>query len=90
MPIRKSKFGNLTIIELDPGKNVNCDLCNKDYTNDSETKGGFLFSGKAICPECEPRIMVEIKKYHEERFIRAKAMPDESFRDFVYRIRETV
>ena len=85
--ITERKVGNLTIVNIDPGDTVLCDLCNKDFTEDDST-GGFLFSGKAVCPDCAPEFMKSIKRYHEERFIKAQARPDETFRDFVYRVRK--
>jgi hypothetical protein len=75
-----------TVICIDPGETVLCDLCNKDYTNSDEC-GGILFSGKAVCPDCVGDFMKSIVKYKEERFIKALAKPNETFRDFVYRIR---
>lgn len=77
----------MKVINIDPGNIVLCDLCNKDYTN-SDEKGGILFSGKAVCPDCVPEFMKNIKKYKEEKYIRATAKEGESFRDFVYRIRK--
>jgi len=84
--VTEKKFKGFTVVTINPGKIVLCDLCNKDYT-DSEEKGGFLFSGKAVCPDCAPRFMEDVKKYHEEKYIKAIANEGESFRDFVYRIR---
>lgn len=86
MKIIEQKKGNFTIVTIDPGEIVLCDLCNKDYTN-SDEKGGFLFESKAVCPECAPDFLKSVKMYEEEQYIRAQAGPDESFRDFVYRIR---
>lgn len=92
MKIKETKgtlFGEkCTVIMIDPGNVVVCDLCNQDYTNDNESKGGMLFCGKAVCPECFDEFMIGIKKYHEEKYIKAIAMPDETFRDFVYRVRK--
>jgi len=87
MKITESKEGSLTVITIDPEEIVLCDLCNKDYTH-SEDKGGFLFSGKAVCPECANDFLIDVKKYNEQRYIKAVANVDESFRDFVYRIRK--
>jgi hypothetical protein len=86
MKLVKSTENGVTVITVVPGDTVLCDLCNEDYTN-SDEKGGFLFSGKAVCPKCAPDFLKSVKRYGEERFIRAQAGPDESFRDFVYRIR---
>lgn len=73
-------------IEINPGDVVLCDFCNKDYTN-SEEKGGILFSGYAICPDCLSNVMKNIEKYNEQKYIKATAKEGESFRNFVYRIR---
>lgn len=86
MKLVKSTENGVTIITVIPGDTVLCDLCNEDYTN-SDEKGGFLFGSKAVCPKCAPEFLNSIKSYNEERYIRAQANPDESFRDFVYRIR---
>jgi len=81
--LRKIGF---TVITIDPGDDVNCDLCNEDYTN-SDAKGGFLFLSKAVCPKCAPEFEESAKKYNEQKYIRKRAREGESFRDFVYRIR---
>ena len=74
-------------IRIDPGPHVNCDLCNEEYM-DSDEKGGFLFVSNAVCPKCAPQFEEGIKKHGEEHYIRARPREDESFRDFVYRIRK--
>ena len=61
----------------DPGEIVLCDLCNDEYT-ESEEIGGSAIGSWAICPKCT-------KKLTEEPDLRAGA--DETFRDFVYRLR---
>lgn len=63
---------------IDIGNVVLCDICNRDYTN-SDAKGGFLFESKAICPECAPEFEAGVKKYHEEKYIRDRVRPDETF-----------
>lgn len=80
-------FKDIEVIELDPGDHVYCDSCNEDYMN-SEEKGGILFESKAICPKCQDEWIEGARKYHELLYIRAYAKDDESFRDFVYRIRK--
>jgi len=85
--ITERKVGNLTVINIDPGDTVLCDLCNKDFTEDDST-GGFLFSGKAVCPDCAPDFIKIIKIYKEEDYIANKAHEGETFRDFVYRVRK--
>jgi hypothetical protein len=76
-----------TVIKIDPGPHVNCDMCNEEYM-DSDEKGGFLFLSNAVCPKCEPEFEKKVKKYNEEKYIRARPKDGESFRDFVYRIRK--
>ena len=84
----KEIFGeDLVIYNLDAGPLVLCDLCNKNYTNDDAT-GGFLFTGHAVCPDCEQDFLENVKRNNEEHFIRAFANDGETFRDFVYRIRK--
>ena len=79
-------INGVTVINIDPGDTVLCDLCNEDYTN-SDQPGGFLFSGKAVCPKCAPGFMKSVRGCRETRFIKATAKEGESFKDFVYRIR---
>jgi len=74
------------VIHIDVGDKVFCDLCGKEYTDDN-SKGGFLFGSKAVCPDCADDFMRTIKIYREEDYIRDKAHEDETFRDFVYRMR---
>jgi len=50
--------------------------------------GGIIFSGHACCPDCLPEFLKGIKKYKEEKFVQATAKENETFRDFVYRIRK--
>lgn len=72
-------------IEFDIGNTVVCDLCDKDYTN-SDAVGGFVFESKGVCPECAPNFMQTIAKYGED-YIRARANPQETYRDFILRVR---
>jgi hypothetical protein len=72
------------VIEI--GNIVVCDYCNEDYTL-RDDNGGFLFQSSAVCPQCAPRIEASAKEYRETQFIRQRAESDESFRDFVLRIR---
>lgn len=68
------------------GEIVVCDICDRDYTNQPET-GGFIFGSYAYCPACADHGLRNIAKYREERFIKARAKPDERFCDFVLRWR---
>ena len=71
---------------FDIGNHVECDVCSKDFT-DSEAKGGFVFSSKGVCPDCSKNFLESVKEYGEERYIKAVAMPEETFRDFILRMR---
>ena len=79
----------MPMIELDITGRVRCDHCNRDYSDDRETKGGVLFQSKAYCPqpECAPRLLKDAKIYGELAFVRAVAAPEETFFDFVMRVR---
>lgn len=61
---------------------VICDSCGDDYTH-SDLEGGLLFGSSAYCPKCEPRIRASAKQYNEESYIKAVAMPGQTFRSFV-------
>ena len=58
----------------------------KDYTN-SEVSGGFLFGSYAVCPECAKRMIKTIKENNEEQYIKKRCGDNQSFRNFVYEIR---
>lgn len=73
-------------VEFDIGNLVLCDICDKDYTLD-DAVGGFIFQSKGVCPDCVPRFLASVKKYGEEKFIRAKAQEGEPFREFIIRMR---
>lgn len=77
----KNKDG-LDVITVDPGDEVYCDICNKNYTNLPD-KGGIQFESKAVCPECTPRIEQNAKRYREERFIKATCPEGKSFANWV-------
>lgn len=80
-------FSNVKLIsEEDYGTRVLCDSCGEDYSFEGQT-GGFIFESKAICPKCSDSWMKGIKKYNEERFIRAVCPPEMSFWRFVVEYR---
>ncbi len=78
--------------EANPGKKVSigsivvCDVCDKDYTNLPDS-GGFIFTSSAYCPKCEAKGMSNIRKYGEERYIRAYCPAGVSFADFIRQYR---
>jgi hypothetical protein len=68
------------------GRDVVCDLCDEDWTDRPEP-GGFLFVSKAVCPDCAPKFMADVARYKEQKHIRGTCPVDESFADFVRRMR---
>lgn len=68
------------------GRAVVCDVCSKDWTDDP-TPGGFLFGSYGYCPDCAGKGLASIKRFNEERYIKAFCEPLESFGDFVRRMR---
>jgi hypothetical protein len=68
------------------GRAVACDSCSKDWTELPDS-GGFLFGSNSYCPDCAPRALEDIKRFHEEEYIRATCPEGESFADFVRRMR---
>jgi hydrogenase maturation factor HypF (carbamoyltransferase family) len=70
------------IITIDMGDMVVCDICNKDYTNRTDS-GGVYFSGKAICPKCTPRF-IDLATKHDELHLMTAWCPKElSFAEWV-------
>ena len=80
----------MIVINIKPGEIVLCDFCGKDYTNDNTSLGGILFTGHAVCPDCLPEFEEGIRKYREEKYIQARAGENQTFKDFVLAIRETM
>ena len=64
------------------GDLVICDICNQNYTGSTES-GGFIFGSYSYCPTCAVSGLLNIKKYDEEDYIRARCPKDVSFADFV-------
>jgi hypothetical protein len=83
MALDLSKF---EVIHIDPGNNVVCDWCDKDWTDNPES-GGFLFQSKATCPDCADDMMEKITRYNEQHFIRDSCPEGVSFADWVRGIR---
>lgn len=74
--------GEVTVITIDVGNIVVCDLCNKDFT-DSDESGGFLFGGKAVGPCCSEKFLATVKECREEHHIVADCPKDRSFANWV-------
>lgn len=68
---------------VDIGDMVVCDFCNEDYTNNHVATGGLIFQSKAVCPGCSPRLLDDVERYHEQRYIRAHCQQGQTFADFV-------
>jgi len=66
------------VIEVDCGDEVICDLCNESFT-ESEEIGGCAIGTWAICPKCAGKLKEEPDQRCGE---------NETFRDFVYRLRK--
>lgn len=74
------QVGNHTFIL--PGREVICDMCSKDWTDDP-TPGGFLLLSNGVCPDCEDRVMKSVKKYNEEWSIKAYCPSDMAYADWI-------
>ena len=48
-----------------------------------DKRGGFIFTSKGYCPDCAGDGMKSIKKYGEEKYIKAICPKDMSFKDFI-------
>lgn len=56
-------------INIDMGDTVLCDVCNEDYTHSSAT-GGMLFDTRAVCPDCETKVIKDANSYDEMHLVR--------------------
>lgn len=68
------------------GRHVVCDVCSEDWTERPES-GGFLFGSYSYCPSCAIDGLRKIKGFSEEDFIIGFCPPEESFADWVRRMR---
>jgi len=88
MPLPKNLAQKWAEAERNPdtkvalGRDVVCDVCSTDYTEQPE-QGGFIFGSYAYCPKCAARAEPEIINYGEESYIRARCLDGQSFADFV-------
>jgi hypothetical protein len=71
---------------IDLGRTVLCDCCSTDLTDDPR-QGGFLFTNHAYGPCCSQTGLASIRRYNEERFIRAWCPPGMSFADWIRQVR---
>lgn len=65
---------------------VVCDVCNDDYSL-SDAVGGIAIDTYSICPRCAPKALADARRCGETDAISARAMPGETFRAFVERMR---
>lgn len=71
------------VYRIEPGGDVICDGCCKDWTNRHESGGVFGFGTKAFCPECTPQLLEDAKRFREEYAIKARCPHGKSFADWV-------
>ena len=64
------------------GRNVLCDACDTDLTDDPRS-GGFLFESKGYGPCCARKRLASIRGYGEEHFIRGWCPEDVSSADWI-------
>lgn len=71
---------------VDVGNIVVCDICDEDYT-DSKESGGFLLGSYGYCPKCSVEGLKSIKRFGEEKFIRAFCPTGMPFAEFILLMR---
>ena len=76
----------MTIERIEIGDLVLCDICNKDWTTETQT-GGMLVQSKGVCPDCSPKYRCDLIKYEEQYLIRAICPPETSFADWIRSLR---
>lgn len=72
---------------VDTGLIVLCDSCHSDFTT-SEALGGVCFESLCYCPECYHKATAAATRTHNCDALQFPFFL-ESFRDFVYRLRDT-
>jgi hypothetical protein len=78
---------SVTVVSsIDIGETVICDICNKDWTDSTES-GGLLFGSKAVCPRCAPAVQKDAIRFGETEHIRAYCPEGKSFKDWVVDLR---
>lgn len=65
-----------------------CYFCKKDYAKKGDA-GGIIFSGLAICPRCETKILTSYRKFRLDKtrpdMVQMRARRGEEFRELVRR-----
>lgn len=73
----------MTTFRIQPGQQVICDGCNRDFTDSEECGGVYGLMTKAWCPKCAPRIERQAAKCGESHLIFKRCPPGKSFADWV-------
>jgi len=71
---------------VDTGLIVLCDSCHSDYTT-SDVMGGVSFNSLCYCPACYHKAIAAATRSHDYDALQFPYFL-ESFRDFVYRLRD--
>lgn len=79
----------MTLVYESTFEEVICDVCNAGFTPEEPgpVGQGFVFVSHAVCPSCAPAYMEGIIKYEEQAYIRGTCGAEETFFDFVTRMR---
>ena len=72
----------MNVIHVDPGQQVLCDWCDREYT-DSPVSGGFMFSRHATGPCCAARIEASAASHGEMHLIGSCCPDTLSFADWI-------
>lgn len=70
------------VINVDPGNQVFCDGCNKDWTGLPDS-GGLLLGSYAYGPCCDGETLSACERYKETHLIKARCPEGKSFADWV-------
>lgn len=72
-----------SIIHVDVGDQVICDICDKDWT-DSPVSGGYLFGSYGVCPDCATGdFNKNVERHKEQNHIRAYCPADMSHANWI-------
>ena len=75
-------FGAVVDLDSIVGDSVICDLCGIDWT-DTDTTGGFMLAGQAVCPQCAPGIEEKAIEEAEDDHIKDRCPSNMSFAKWV-------
>lgn len=83
MEVTREDFPNMTVYRIEPGREVQCDGCGKEFTDSTESGGIYGLGTKAYGPCCAAATLASAAKYGELEFIKAHCPPGKSFADWV-------